>query len=249
MNKVAIVIQARTNSIRLPNKIVLPFYQNKSILKLIIEKLQQTELKLYVATTTNPNDDIIQKIAEENKVNCFRGDENNVLSRYLSIAEENNLTHVIRVCSDNPFINLSLINNLIANQNKNSFKDYIGYFDKKDNPLILSHFGFFSEIISYKAMKKISQSNLKKKYHEHVTNYVYENPHIFKILKLRLGQIIDNSKNIRLTVDDKKDFDIASSIFSSYKGDHESYEELINHITNNTDFISQMKINIKKNKK
>ena len=249
MNKVAIVIQARTNSIRLPNKIILPFYQNKSILKLIIEKLQQSDLKLYVATTTNSNDDIIEKIANENNINCHRGDENNVLSRYLTIAEKNDLTHVIRVCSDNPFINLSLINNLIDNQNKNPFNDYIGYFDKNDNPLILSHYGFFSEIISYEAMKKISQLNLEKKYYEHVTNYVYENPNMFKILKLRLGEIIDNSKDIRLTVDDRKDFDVASSIFSSYKGDHESLEELINHITNNTDFISQMKINIKKNKK
>ena len=39
--KFAFIIQARLGSTRLPGKILLPFYKNRSILDLLIEKLQQ----------------------------------------------------------------------------------------------------------------------------------------------------------------------------------------------------------------
>ena len=38
-------VQARVGSSRLPNKILLPFYNGKNILELLIEKLQQASLK------------------------------------------------------------------------------------------------------------------------------------------------------------------------------------------------------------
>ena len=97
MLKTAIIIQARTNSTRLPNKVILPFFQDKSILKILIEKLKKTGIKLYVATTKSDKDNLIEKIADETGVNCFRGDEKNVLSRFYSICKKNNLTHAIRV--------------------------------------------------------------------------------------------------------------------------------------------------------
>ena len=247
--KIAIIIQARTNSQRLPNKIIRPFYRNKSILEIIIHKLKKTGFKIYLATTDCSDDDRIKKIADQEKIECFRGDEQNVLSRFFSVSKKNKLTHAIRVCSDNPFININLLNNMVLNLEKNPSMDYIGYFDKKGKPMILSHFGFFSEIISFGAMKKTIESNIEKRYYEHVTNYTYENPDKFKILKLRANKIFDNLENIRLTVDNYLDFEIASSIFSFYDGNSDSYEELIKYIINKTDFVNQMEINIKNNKK
>ena len=184
MLKTAIIIQARTNSTRLPNKVILPFFQDKSILKILIEKLKKTGIKLYVATTKSDKDNLIEKIADETGVNCFRGDEKNVLSRFYSICKKNNLTHAIRVCSDNPFINISLLKDLVNNLKNYQSMDYVGFFDQNDRPMILSHFGIFSEIISFNALKKIFQSKAKQKYLEHVTNYVYENPNKFSDLNL-----------------------------------------------------------------
>ena len=110
MNNLGIIVQARTSSARLPNKVVLPFYRNKSIIEIIIEKLKKLDLKIYVATSKKKSDDIIEKICNKVRVTCYRGDEHNVLSRFILISEQNNLSHAVRVCCDNPFINIELLN-------------------------------------------------------------------------------------------------------------------------------------------
>ena len=114
MKDLGIIIQARSNSSRLPNKVVLPFYKNKGILELIIEKLKNTNYKIFIATTINKDDDVIEQIALKNNLQYFRGSEKNVLSRFIRIAQENNLKYVLRVCSDNPFINIRLFGNYFS---------------------------------------------------------------------------------------------------------------------------------------
>ena len=250
MENVAIIIQARTGSGRLPNKVILPFYNNMCLLEIIIERLKKTSLNIFVATSNSTFDDVIEEISLRSEVYCYRqdGDENNVLSRFKSISENHNLTHAIRVCSDNPFIGLNLLNKCISYLYKNNDADYIGYFDNSDIPSIRSHFGFFSEIISYNAMKKITQL-AKDDYHfEHVTSYIYDNPDIFKIKKLKLPNIL-NTNNIRLTVDSYSDFNLTSKIFSNYKGDLDSFDELIHYIQSDNELIEEMSLNIKTNKK
>ena len=249
MNNIAIIIQARTKSTRLPNKITKPFFEKKNILEIIIEKLKKLGYEIFIATTIDPSDNIIEKIAHENNVKCFRGDQENVLSRFITICEENKLTHAIRVCSDNPFISVNFIQNILSKIENIKTIDYVGYFDNKDQPMILSHYGFFSELISLNAMLHIQNMSKKSSHFEHVTNFIYENPNQFKILKIETDKLYNNYKKIRLTVDNKIDFEIISFIFSSYKGNHESHKDLINYILNRTNFINKMSNNIKNNKK
>ena len=50
----AFIVQARVGSTRLPNKILLPFFQGKSILELLIAKLKNIEgAKVILSTSTN----------------------------------------------------------------------------------------------------------------------------------------------------------------------------------------------------
>ena len=59
MNDTIIIIQARTGSTRLPNKVMLNFFDNKSILDIIIDRLYKNKfnIPICIATTTNPKDD------------------------------------------------------------------------------------------------------------------------------------------------------------------------------------------------
>ena len=250
MENKAIIIQARTGSGRLPNKVILPFYKDMCLLEIIIERLKKSGLNIFVATSNNTLDDAIEEISLRSKVFCFRqdGDENNVLSRFKSIAENYNLTHAIRVCSDNPFISLNLLNNCILNLYKKKDTDYIAYYDNKGIPSIKSHFGLFCEIISYNAMKKITKLAQDNYHFEHVTSYIYDNPDLFKIKKLKVPKILNNN-SIRLTVDSLSDFNLTSKIFSNYKGDLDSFDELIHYIQNDAELIEEMSQNIKSNKK
>ena len=62
--KIGIIIQARNGSTRLPKKVTLPFYNNQSILEIILIKLKKLSLPIVIATTTNPEDDNISLIAK-----------------------------------------------------------------------------------------------------------------------------------------------------------------------------------------
>ena len=107
-------VQARVGSSRLPNKILLPFYNGKNILELLIEKLQQVEnTGVIIATSTNPNCDPIEAIAQKKGAICFRGSEDDVLQRFIDAAEKNQVNQLIRVCSDNPFLDLHGLRELV----------------------------------------------------------------------------------------------------------------------------------------
>jgi spore coat polysaccharide biosynthesis protein SpsF len=108
--KIAIIIQARTGSTRLANKMLKPFYQNQTILQIIIENLKRDiDLPIILATTNNPNDDCLEQVAEENGIFCFRGSEENVLQRFIDAAHQYQVDVIIRVCADNPFLNPAYI--------------------------------------------------------------------------------------------------------------------------------------------
>ena len=75
MNEIKIIIQARTGSTRLPQKMILPFYENEGIFSLILKRLTSIINKndIILATSTNENNDVLTDIAKEYGVNYFRG--------------------------------------------------------------------------------------------------------------------------------------------------------------------------------
>ena len=64
-----IILQARLGSSRYPNKILNIIYKNKTILDLVIERLQLAlpKIKLVVATTTNPIDNLLCDFLKDKK--------------------------------------------------------------------------------------------------------------------------------------------------------------------------------------
>ena len=82
------IIQARMNSSRLPNKVLLN-YKNLTPLSILIKRLKKSKhlKRIIIATTKKKSDNRIVKFCKENKIFFFRGDENNVLKRYYLAAK------------------------------------------------------------------------------------------------------------------------------------------------------------------
>lgn len=243
---IGIIVQARLGSTRLPGKMMLPFYKKQGILELLIDKLVKnyTDYPIVIATSLNGIDDEIEDLAKVKNIKCHRGSENNVLERFKETAMAFNLTKIIRICADNPFLNIDELNRLILTF-KNSDADYISFKTNKSVPIIKTHYGLWAEAITLGALSRIETNS--KFYQEHVTNYVYENFESFKIKWIDID--IENS-NIRLTTDTKEDFDLNQEIYLSLKHiDSLKVNELIKYIAKNEDWISRMKIQINKNKK
>ena len=67
----------------------------------------------------------------------------------------------------------------VAQENKNS--DYIS-FNINGTPSIKTHYGFWTEYVTLDTLKRIKSLTKDKIFHEHVTNYIYTNPHSFLML-------------------------------------------------------------------
>ena len=115
MSQLGIILQARTGSTRMPEKVILPFYQEQSILDLLLEKVKKLGVQVVLATTINPFDDRICALAGNHNVPVFRGSENDVLDRFIQAAQQYSFSKIIRVCADNPFLDAAEMQTLISN--------------------------------------------------------------------------------------------------------------------------------------
>lgn len=243
---IGIIIQARTGSSRLPGKILLPLHDGNTFLDLLVTRLttELPKIPVIIATTDNPNDDIIVEHAKKAGVKSFRGSEKNVLDRYATCAAEHGFDTVIRICGDNPFLDIELLDKLIQ---KYDGEDYLSY-GIKDKPSILSHYGFFAEIVTTTALQKANVLGGKCK--EHVTNCIYGNAVFFKVKYVPIK--IDN-KFIRCTLDTQSDFNTLSFLYKNWylknEGTQCPHQEIIAYLEKQTILMTKMKNQILINSK
>ena len=249
--KYTFIIQARLGSTRLPGKILLPFYDDKSILELLIDKLKQVvDTNIILATSVNPVNDPLEVIAQNNHIECFRGSENDVLQRFIDAADLFESSRIIRVCSDNPFLELSSIESLIDFATNNLQYDYIS-FNANGTPSIKTHYGFWTEFVTFDALKKVASLTDVPLYHEHVTNYIYTHPELFEYRLLDTPSILQSHDKIRLTIDTNADFKNAQLIYKELirMTPYPTIEQIINFLDSHPSFYSTMEQEISKNSK
>ena len=242
----AFIVQARLGSTRLPNKIILPFYNGKSIFELLLEKLSEfKDVKCIVATTTDRTNDVLESICDKYRIACYRGDENDVLQRFIDAATEYNIDRIVRVCSDNPFLNKNAIEELLQTAIATD-ADYVS-FNVGGVPSIKTHYGFWTEYVRLDTLERVKSLTNDMLYHEHVTNYIYSHPGVFKIEWLGVPSVVI-SNNIRLTIDTQQDFNNARLVYEQL-GDEASIEQLFAYIKQNPIIAQSMQKQIADNTK
>ncbi|MES2837156.1 MAG: glycosyl transferase family 2 [Bacteroidota bacterium] len=247
---ISIIIQARTGSTRLPKKMVLPFYNGKSVLELLIEKLKANfSIPIVLATTVNPSDDAIEAIAKAHNILCFRGDENNVLKRFIDCATHHKIETVIRVCADNPFLEVDFIKQLIEEYNSKSV-NYISYSTANAIPAMKTHFGLFAELVELNALKKAAELTTEALYTEHVTNYIYAHPETFTLKFIQIPTELAKY-SIRLTLDTATDFKNLEYIYDklSKLNKEFSHQNILLLLKNEPNLLLLMKQEIENNSK
>lgn len=113
MQRAGIISQVRMGSTRLPSKVLLPA-AGRPLLDYHVTRLAASGLPVFLATTTEPADDVLAAYAETNDIPYHRGSETDVLARYYETAQLFGLECVVRVTSDCPLVDGSLIGNAVA---------------------------------------------------------------------------------------------------------------------------------------
>lgn len=111
---VAVIVQARMGSERFPGKVMADL-GGKPLLKFMLDRLRPLEddgIDLWVATTTEPEDDIIDSALCHNEVvRCYRGSPEDVLSRYQELASDYDV--VVRLTGDCPLLNADIVRHVL----------------------------------------------------------------------------------------------------------------------------------------
>jgi len=99
--RIVAIIQARMGSARLPGKVLMEV-DGRTMLSYLVERVARAKNldDVIVATSTNPENDAIQKECLKLGVGCFRGDEFDVLNRYFEASQWTKADAVVRITSD-----------------------------------------------------------------------------------------------------------------------------------------------------
>ena len=206
MNTVAI-IQARMGSTRLPGK-VLRKILGQPMLAREVERIAGAKLvnKIVIATSTNPADSSVAALAGALGLACYRGSETDVLDRFYQTAQKLSAHNIIRLTGDCPLIDPQIIDQAVSVFASSSV-DYVSNHNLRSFPV-----GMDVEVFKFTALKLAWQQANSAYDREHVTPYIYNPAHHFRIKEFVAPPKLRRPK-LRLTVDEPADLKLVRRLY------------------------------------
>lgn len=222
-------------STRLPNKALLEIKGKPTIVHLI-ERIKRAKNldKIVLCTTTNPEDKKLVKIAEEQNIHYFTGDERDILKRHYDAANYHNIDFVINVDGDDLFCDPEYIDE-VAKEAKKNYPLY-DVITTKDLPFGVNSFGYKTDCLK-SIFEKKKEDNTETGWGEFFKNNQQLKK---KIINAKEHHIID----VRMTLDYKEDFQFFEKIINMlYKEDgYISLNDIIYLLRENPEIIKINKL-------
>ncbi len=221
--KVVLITQARTGSTRLPGKVLMEI-DHEPLLIIHLNRIRKTTKvdKIIVATTDRVEDKIIRNISEQNNFYCFAGSEDDVLDRFYQSVKDERPTWIVRVTSDCPLIDPSLIDAVLSCAMVNNV-DYCSNG-------IIENFpdGQDVEVFKFTALERAWKEASLLSEREHVTPYIRNAKNGFSCLNFPCA---DDYSKVRMTVDEKVDFDVIEQLIVAL-GKEETWLDYTKYLLN-----------------
>ena len=197
------VIQARMDSSRLPGKMSMRI-GNYPLIDWVIRRSKKSKLidRLVLATSVNQENDYLEDRATDNRIKCFRGSEENVLSRFTAVSHQYSADTVVRICADNPFICPKEIDRIIKVYMKLSPHYAFNHIPALGNKYVD---GVGAEFVMAEVLYDISKKTSDQQYLEHVTKYLWDNIQNYKVVTVPAPSGLDRP-NVKLDIDTMDDY-------------------------------------------
>lgn len=211
---IGIIVLCRFNSSRLPGKI-LKVINGKPILAYILERLSLLgdKYRIVVCTSEEKTDNPIAEYCDDHGVLCFRGDLDNVASRFLTCAKHFGFDIAVRINGDNLFADPGVIELVIEEMERKKY-DFVSNVQGRTFPRGMS-------------VEAVQVSVYEKYYHyfsdrdrEHVMTFFYTWNEGRKHYVMNPEPI---GSGMNMAIDTPEDFDRASRIVALMKEPHTSY--------------------------
>lgn len=230
--KIIGILQARCSSTRLPGKVLRPI-MGKPMLLQQIERLQQSKRlsNIVVATSDTAADDPLARLCLDHKIECYRGDLNDVLDRFYQAAVKYNALHIARLTGDCPLTDPAVIDYVIESYAESGV-------DYASNALEPSYpDGLDVEIFNIATLKQAWEKAQLPSEREHVTPYIHKHTDVFKVLSVKHTEDLSI---LRWTVDNPEDFAFVSRVYDALYPKNPKFNtaDVLNLISNEPDLAS-----------
>ena len=208
--KRVIIVQARMTSTRLPGKI-LRSLAGRPMLAQQLQRLKSCSQvdDILIATTCNTEDDAVVELALQEGVGWHRGDEHDVLGRYVGAARIARADVVVRVTADCPLIDPQVADNVILELVRHADTcDYASNVINRTYPK-----GLDVEAFYYDTLLRFDRFGRSAAAREHVTLAARsEYPELFLCRSVEDKQ---NNADLRWTVDTAADLEMTGAIYDA----------------------------------
>jgi spore coat polysaccharide biosynthesis protein SpsF len=209
--KAVAIVQARLGSTRLPGKIMRELC-GRTVLAHVIQRVRTSGLDdVVVATSSLAQDDVIAEAAEQAGAGVYRGSEDDVLDRYLQAATQSGADPVIRITSDCPLIDPTVVRDMVATfcrrRSSGEALDYLSNTIERTYPI-----GLDTEVFTYSALRRAWIEARLPYEREHVTPYIYQHPSEFPIAQFRNERDLSA---LRWTLDTPEDFEFLRAVYEA----------------------------------
>jgi spore coat polysaccharide biosynthesis protein SpsF len=218
-------IVARTVSTRLPLKVLRNVVDNYSMLDFMIQRLKLVKNidDIYICTSNEIIDDILEDVSKRNSVKIYRGSPDAVIERLISVGELEKSDNVIRITGDNVFTSYEYLEKQINIHIENQL-DY--------TRIIGIPIGATAEVMRVSAVKDCYKL-IDPAISEYLLLYMFK-PEQYKCGVVTLKDF-KKSSEYTLTVDTKEDLKRTKDIFKNYQGNplEIKLKDIINFIDKN----------------
>lgn len=176
----------------------------------LIERVRQAGAPdgVVICTSTNGEDDPIEVLARNSGVEVFRGDELDVMGRFLVVARAHATRTVVRVTGDNPLTDPVMMDHMIAVHRERAAE----YTYTDDLPR-----GTRSEIMDVAALERCYGLIEDRLATEYMTPMIRRPDH-FRVVRASAVTDAVRRPELRLTVDTPDDLSLVRGIYETFGG-------------------------------
>ena len=209
-------------STRLPGKVLLALAGKPALVR-CVSRTHRTKMidDVIVATTLKSEDDAISYLCKQQSYFCFRGSEEDVLDRYYQAARASRADVVVRITADCPLIEPEIVEQVVEDFLKRQPEvDYAcNFLPQRTFPR-----GLETEVIRFDVLEQVWNEDHNPAWREHVTPFIYKNPHVFRIHGVRAAE---DYSHMRWTLDTLEDLTFVRRIYDHFGHDRFSWQEVL----------------------
>jgi spore coat polysaccharide biosynthesis protein SpsF len=208
--KIVVVVQARMGSTRLPGKVMLPLAGAPLLQRMLERVLAASEVdEVCVATSSAAEDEPIRELAAQMHLRVLSGHPTDLLDRHLAAARDARADVMVKIPSDCPLIDPSVIDRVIGRYRAES--DRVDFVTNLHPPSWPD--GNDVEVVPMGVLEVAWREARRPLEREHTTPFIWERPERFRVLNVTSDLGRDLSKSHRFTIDYPEDHHFIARVY------------------------------------